>query len=102
MPSGASFRAAPMAWARRGVVSGEERVRSTVQAFENARARSTGAAASSAGGSGASPFPPFFDPLLLVAGFAFDMRGTLVQAWFGVSRNDSARARIRAPGALPS
>jgi hypothetical protein len=61
-----------MACARFGVVSDEARVRSTVQAFENARASSAGADASSAGGSGASPFP-FFEPLLLVAGFAFDM-----------------------------
>jgi hypothetical protein len=39
---------------------------------------------------------PFLDPLLLVAGFAFDMKRTLVQACCGVSRNDSRSGRIRA------
>jgi len=95
MPVGAAFSAAPIACARRGTVSDEDRERSTVQAFENARTSSAGADASSTGGSGASPFPPFFDPLLLVAGFTFDMSRTLVEACFRVSRNDSSGARIR-------
>jgi hypothetical protein len=96
------FSTRPIAWALRGTVSDEERDRSTVQALENARARSADAEASSTGGSGASPFPPFFDPLLLVAGFTFDMRCTLVEGSFGVLGNDGHEARIRRLGAQTS
>src|SRR3954462_10496091 len=96
MLSGLSAR--PMACARRGTVSAEDRDRSTVQGLANARARSAEAEASSTGGSGASPFPPFFDPLLPVAGFTFNMAGTLVQGSFGVLGNEGHGATIRRPG----